>query len=197
MTRSKHRFRLLLALVALVAAADFILRIRGLYQRFAQTDPVFDPPVSTFEPTKKEANVENVNTVPGKDVFYIDCRVLPQIPLAQVLEAIRAYGAEVEKTHGVTVEYHEVQREDAAPPTSPHSEVVVRLTRAIEAVHGHRPRPAGIGGGTVAAVLRRAGFPAVVWSTLEHNAHQPNERSSIPFTIMDAQVFARVLFDDR
>jgi succinyl-diaminopimelate desuccinylase len=33
-------------------------------------------PVSTFEPTKRGAIVSNVNTVPGREVFCFDCRVL-------------------------------------------------------------------------------------------------------------------------
>lgn len=178
----------------LVAAADLILRIRGLYETFNARDELFSPPFSTFEPTKKEANVENVNTVPGKDVFYVDCRVLPRYPLAEVIEAIRGLGDEVASKYGVRVECQAVQREEAAPPTSPDSEVVERLAGAIRRVYGVEPQPAGIGGGTVAAVLRRAGHPAVVWSTLNHNAHQPNEHSSIPFTIGDAKVMAAMLW---
>ncbi len=180
----------------LVAAADLILRIRGLYDVFDARDEMFSPPFSTFEPTKKEANVENVNTVPGKDVFYVDCRVLPCYPLAKVMDAIREMGRQVEARHGVRIEYADVQREEAAPPTSPDSEVVARLARAIRRVYGVEPRPVGIGGGTVAAVLRRAGHPAVVWSTLNHNAHQPNEHSSIPFTIGDAKVMAAMLWHE-
>ncbi|MFO7595510.1 MAG: M20 family metallo-hydrolase [Desulfocurvibacter africanus] len=180
----------------LVAASDLVLRIRELYNIFDARDEMFNPPFSTFEPTKKEANVENVNTVPGKDVFYVDCRVLPCYPLAQVMDKIRELGRQVEAKYGVRVEYQDVQREDAAPPTSPESEVVTRLAAAIRRIYDVEPKPTGIGGGTVAAVLRRAGHPAVVWSTLNHNAHQPNEHSSITFTIGDAKVMAAMLWPE-
>jgi len=180
----------------LVAAADFILRIHGLYKTFDARDEMFSPPCSTFEPTKKEANVDNVNTVPGKDVFYVDCRVLPCYPLAKVMDAIRELGRQVEAQYGVRMEYEDVQREDAAPPTSPDSEVVVRLASAIRAIYNVEPKPVGIGGGTVAAVLRRAGYPAVVWSTLYHNAHQPNEHGSIAYAIGDAKVMAAMLWHE-
>ncbi|RME30252.1 MAG: M20 family metallo-hydrolase, partial [Deltaproteobacteria bacterium] len=46
-----------------------------LRKKFSGTDPVFDPPSSTFEPTKREANVDNVNTIPGKEVLFFDCRI--------------------------------------------------------------------------------------------------------------------------
>ena len=178
----------------LVAAADFILRLRGLYRLFPEQDPLFSPAWSTFEPTKKEANVPNVNTIPGRDVFYVDCRVLPSIPLERVEEAIRALGAEVEAGHGVRMAYEPVQREQAAPATPVESDVVRLLLAAIRAEYGVEARPEGIGGGTVAAFLRRRGHHAAVWSTLVGNAHQPNERSRISFTLGDAKVMARVLF---
>jgi succinyl-diaminopimelate desuccinylase len=179
----------------LVAAADFIMRLRGLYADFPQELDMFNPPISTFEPTKKEANVENVNTIPGRDVFYLDCRVLPGVSLDEVLDRIKAYGAQVATAHGVGIEYEVEQRQDSAPPTSPESEVVVRLLSAIRAVYGTDPKPQGIGGGTVAAMLRRRGHPAVVWATWQGTAHQPNERSLISANVGDAQVMARMLFD--
>jgi len=75
------------------------------------------------------------------------------------------------------------------------SEVVTRLVRSVQSVFGNQPKLMGIGGGTVAAYLRRAGHQAAVWGTLMHNAHQPNERSSIKNSIKDAKVMAAMLFD--
>ncbi len=178
---------------SLSAAALFILKIPHLHERFNVKNPLFRPANSTFEPTKKEANVENINTIPGRDVFYVDCRVLPEYSLDDVLEAVRELGREVEAACGVTMDYEIVQKEQAAPATDVSAEIVRRTMDGIRAVYGGNPRPMGIGGGTVAAYLRRRGYPAVVWATLEHNAHQPNERSSIAKTIGDAQVMARVL----
>ncbi|MGE4551810.1 MAG: M20 family metallo-hydrolase [Desulfovibrionaceae bacterium] len=180
---------------SLVAASDFILRVRTLSHIFEAQDPIFTPARSTFEPTMKEANVANVNTIPGKDVFYVDCRILPEYDPEEVLAAFDALGRGVEREHGVSVAREVVQREDAAPPTPVDAEIVQRTMAAVRAVYGNEPRPAGIGGGTVAAMLRRAGHPAVVWSRLLNNAHQPNESSSIAFTLGDAQVMALMLFD--
>lgn len=176
-----------------VASSALVLRIHDLYKEFAGTNPLFDPEISTFEPTKKEANVENVNTIPGRDVFYVDCRVLPQYDLDDIFARIQEYGAEVEKEYKVTVAFDFVMKEQAAPATPVDSELVVKISEAIKDIYPVEPKPVGIGGGTVAAFLRRKGYHAVVWSTLMHNAHQPNEVSSISYTINDAKVIAKVL----
>ncbi len=180
---------------SLLAAADFITRIPSLHQRFDARDELFNPPFSTFEPTKKEANVESVNIIPGRDVFYVDCRVMPNYRLEEIVEVIKTIGAEIEAKHGVHITYDYVQFEQAAPATPDDSEVVTRLLPRIRAVYGNQPKLQGIGGGTVAAYLRNAGHKAVVWATLMHNAHQPNERSSISVSMKDAKVMASMLFD--
>jgi succinyl-diaminopimelate desuccinylase len=177
----------------LVASADFILKIKQLNGIYDAEDPIYDPPYSTFEPTKKEANVENVNTIPGRDVFHVDSRVLPQYSLDEVLDTIKGFGREVEKTHGVTITYEKTMYEQAAPATPVDSEIVQRVISSVKKVYRNTPRPAGIGGGTVAAFLRRKGYQAVVWATLNHNAHQPNEWSSIKSTIGDAKVITDML----
>ncbi len=178
---------------SLVAASAFVMKVRSLYERFDGRDDLFDPPFSTFEPTKKEANVENINTVPGKDVFYVDCRVLARYPLADVLAAVAELGREIESVYGVRIEYEAVQQEQAAPATSVDSEIARRLAAAVAATHDLSPRPRGIGGGTVAAFLRRRGYEAAVWATLMHNAHQPNEKALISNCLADAKVIARML----
>ncbi|MGE4293241.1 MAG: M20 family metallo-hydrolase [Desulfovibrio sp.] len=178
---------------SLVAASDLIMRSRALYELFNDEDPLFDPPRSTFEPTKKDANVQNINTLPGRDVFYIDCRVLPQYDLQDVLAQLRRMADETEKHYGVHIDIDTVQCEQAAPATPEGSEIVQRVMAGIRSVYHSEPRPVGIGGGTVAAILRRAGHDAVVWSRLEHQAHQPNESSSIANTLSDAKVMAAIL----
>jgi succinyl-diaminopimelate desuccinylase len=181
---------------SLVAASALVLKIQDLYGEFPHTDEMFFPACSTFEPTKKEANVENVNTIPGQDVFYIDCRVLPNYDLDDVITRIREMGREVEESHGVTTEFEVMLKTQAAPGTDPQSPVVQRLSRSIRRVYGVEGRPVGIGGNTVAAVLRLRGYPAAVWGTLMHTAHQPNESSSVANTIGDAKVITHLLFPD-
>jgi succinyl-diaminopimelate desuccinylase len=172
------------------AASDLVVRLGSLRQTFAQHDELFDPPISTFEPTKKEPNVPNVNTVPGDDVFYLDSRVLPSVPLAAVEAEVRRLAAAVEREHGVTIALEDVQREQAAPPTSPDADVVRLIADAARCVYGVTAVPQGIGGGTVAAVFRGLGLPAAVYARLDESAHQPNEYCLLDNVIGDAKVFA-------
>lgn len=178
---------------SLVAASALILATPVLHEQFSAHDALFSPPTSTFVPTKKEANVPNVNTVPGNDVFYIDCRVLPCYDLAHVQAAVRKLADDVERDYGVSIEISIVQSEQAAPATPPDSTVVQSLTRAVAKVYGATCRPMGVGGGTVAAALRHKGLPVAVWATLVPNPHTPNETSRISFTIGDAKVLATML----
>jgi len=181
---------------SLVAASAFILKLsRDLPRMYDAEDELFDPPRSTFEPTKKEANVPNVNTIPGLDVFYLDCRILAKYDLAEVMERIRSMGEEIENRYKVKIEYELVQREQAAPATEADSEIVTRLAKGIEKIYGVKARPMGVGGGTVAAFLRRRDHHAAVWSTLLGTAHQPNEHASITNIIKDAQVMASIVLE--
>ncbi len=177
------------------AAAKFIVALEELYRDFPDADALFSPPHSTFEPTRKDANVPNVNTVPGQDVFYMDCRILPQYDVQTILARIMELGRDIEETTGARIAYETVQYAQAAPPTPVDSEVVRRLLAAIRKVHGAQGVPSGIGGATVAAFLRRKGFPAVVWSTCVSNAHQPNEHAYISDQIGDAKVYACAVFE--
>lgn len=179
---------------SLLAASDLILGLRSLYDRFNAHDALFTPPYSTFESTKKEANVENINTIPGRDVFYLDCRVLPQYELDEVINAVMDSALTVRDRYGVTVEVETVQREQGGVPTPADSPVVKNLQTAIRETLHVESRLVGIGGGTVANLLRQKGYHAVVWSRIMHNAHQPDEQGSISFTLGDAQIFASVLF---
>ena len=175
------------------AASDLVVRLGSLYRTFSERDELFDPPISTFEPTRKDANVPNINTIPGDDVFYVDARVLPQTPLAEVEAEIRRLAAEVAAEHGVSIAIDDVQRAEAAPGTPPHEPLVRRVAAAARTVYGVSPKPMGIGGGTVAAVFRRAGYPAVVYSKLDDSAHQPDEWCNLDDLIGDAKVFALTL----
>ncbi|AMK11740.1 M20 family metallo-hydrolase [Pseudodesulfovibrio indicus] len=177
----------------LVPCAEFILRVKELEALYPAEDPIYNPPRSTFQPTMKEANVANVNTIPGRDVFYIDSRVMPEYDLTEVLDTIKGFADEIAAKYGVKIECEPVMWEQAAPATPEDSEIAVRTMASVRKVYNNNPKVVGVGGGTVAAFLRREGYQAVVWSTLNHNAHQPNEWASIRNTIGDAKVIADML----
>ncbi len=181
---------------AFAAASRLIVKLDRLPGLFPLRDPLFEPPASTFEATKKEANVPNINTIPGDDVFFLDCRVLPTYPLQDVLAAIRAAAAEVETEWGVSIDLLPVQMGQAPEPTSPEAPVVKALSRAVEDVYGTRTSVGGVGGGTVAAYFRREAYPAAVWSKLATTAHQPNEYCLIENMLGNAKVFAHLFLQE-
>ncbi len=175
------------------AAAHLCVRLMELREVFGIEDPLFDPPASTFAPTKREPNVDNINNIPGADVSYFDCRILPRYDLADVERAMRERVDAVAEQFGVTIDITYPQREAAAPPTDPDAPVVLALTDAVKEVYDVDAKPGGIGGGTVAAVLRRAGIPAAVWSRLEETLHAPNEYCVMSNLLGDAKVFAHLM----
>jgi len=175
------------------AASYLTVRLETLYKKFNKRDPMFSPPISTFEPTKREANVPNVNTIPGEDVMYFDCRILPHYKITEVMKAVKALTRETEKKLKVKINISFSQHDQAAPTTAPDAPVVQVITKAMKDLRKKRPKPMGIGGGTVAAYFRRAGFPAAVWSTMAETAHSPDEYCLIENILDDAKIFAHIL----
>ena len=175
---------------AFVAASHLVTKLIKLKKIFSKTDPLFDPPQSTFEPTKKEANVGNINTIPGEDVFYMDCRVLPEYDLQDVLSEIQKIVRGVEKKFKVQVEISTAQYVQSAKPTAPDAPVVLALQEAIQKVYNVKTFAGGVGAGTVASYIRKKNYPVAVWSKTNQTAHQPDENCPIQNMIDNAKVFA-------
>jgi succinyl-diaminopimelate desuccinylase len=161
-----------------------------LHAKYKKRDKLFDYPFSSFEPTKKEANVGNVNTIPGMDVFYFDCRVLPAYSLDAVEADVKKKIRQFEKRYHTTIRFDEVEKEPAGPATAEDSQVSILLSRAVSKISRVKPRFIGIGGQTVGNLFRREGIPTAVWSTIDDVAHEPNEYSRIANLINDTKVFA-------
>jgi succinyl-diaminopimelate desuccinylase len=175
---------------AFIAGSDLALRLfNDLSAKFAERDPMFDPDYSTFQPTKKEANVPNVNTIPGEDIFYLDARVLPRYSSDVVLAEIDRIKTEVEKKYRVTIEYSMNQLTESKP-TAVTAPVVKSLSAAIPQVYGVKARPIGIGGGTMAAYLRNINIDCAVWTKTQETLHQPNEYVLLDSILGDAKVMA-------
>ncbi len=180
-----------------LAGAELAVRLHNeLTSRFNEEDSLFEPPYSTFEPTKKEANVPNINTIPGDDSFSMDMRILPRYPAKTVLAEIDKIKAEVEGKHKVTITYKLDQCMESKP-TSPDAPVVTILAKIVKEVYQVDSKPIGVGGGTVGAYLRNRGIDSVVWSRLDDTAHQPNEYTLIENILGDAKVMALFMMENR
>ena len=165
-----------------------------LHDRFKDTNDLFSPNMSTFEITKHDLNVENINTIPGKDTFYMDCRILPKYDLDIVLDEIDRLLRKFETDNKVKITIEPVQREQSPPPTSKDSEIVKLLSSAIAQVSGSEPSLIGIGGGTCAAFFRNLGIEAVVWSTAFNEIyHQVDEYCVIDHIFNDFKVMEKIL----
>jgi succinyl-diaminopimelate desuccinylase len=190
-----HGSRPDLGVNAHLAGADLALGLHyGLSEEFHEKDSLFEPDYSTFEPTKKEANVPNINTIPGEDVFCMDMRILPRYPVKAVTAAIDRIKAEFETKHRVQISYTLLQTSEskATPADAPF---IKSLSAAIREVYGVETRPVGIGGGTVAALFRNAGIDAAVWCRIHETAHQPNEYALIANILGDAKVMAALMLE--
>jgi succinyl-diaminopimelate desuccinylase len=165
----------------------------ALHDAFPESDELFDPPFSTFEPTRRQKNVANVNTVPGREVFCFDCRVLPHVNLDEVEKIVDAEVKKAEERFGISMEYNLLQREQAPDPTPADSEAVKLLLACLPEVLPAEPKVGGVGGGTCAAYFRRAGIPAVVWGQESDTAHMPNEYTELTHLTNEAKVFALMM----
>jgi succinyl-diaminopimelate desuccinylase len=161
-----------------------------LHDKYSLSDAYFDVPVSTFEPTKKERNVDAVNIIPGEDVVYFDCRILPSYDVNGVISDIKSLLADFERKTGATIRLEVVQNQPAPKLIDGNAEIVTLLRDALKSYRGLDARVGGIGGGSCAAFFRKAGIPAVVWSTVDEVAHQPNEYAKVENVVADAKIFA-------
>jgi succinyl-diaminopimelate desuccinylase len=180
---------------SLLASAAAILALDDLHKKFPQENALYNPARSTFVPSRKEANVENINTVPGLDVFYLDCRVLPEISHDAVINAAGEIVRAAAGAYGAGTEVAVVHQSPAPEPTSLDAPVVRRLMCSLETLRRLEPKPFGAGGQTVAGLLRKKHIPAAAWSTIMGNPHAPNETSSIINTLADAKIIVNMLFD--
>jgi succinyl-diaminopimelate desuccinylase len=178
---------------AFLASSHLIVALQSLYKKFSVHDKLFTPRESTFQPTRKDANFSSVNTIPGEDTFFMDCRILPRYDLVDVMKEIQRIADLVAERFQVTICIHPVQQVQAPTPTSNDAAVVLSLKEAIKDVYQVKGKTVGVGAGTVAAVFRRHGYEAAVWSKLQHKAHQPDECCLIENMIGNAKVFAHLM----
>lgn len=164
-----------------------------LHSEFASSDPLFDPPVSTFEPTRRLENVGNINTVPGTDVFFFDCRVLPSHRIQDIMDTVRAIVDDFTRSTGAGCEFSVLKAEEPSTQPAGKSEFAQVFAESLQRTRGVDALPRGIGGGTVARFFRRAGYETVVWMTCDETAHQPDEYVKPLNILADAETVLDVL----
>lgn len=184
-----------------IAAEYMVLMDRLVRGKYGSVNPLFDPPVTTCEPTMVKNPCGSPNIIPGEHEVVYDCRILPEHSTDALLKDMKEifnalttlHEKRVADTTYPQLEVEIIRRSDAAPPTPPDSPIVKALIEALKTLRGVEPRVGGIGGGTVAAFFRRVGVPAAVWSTVDETAHMPNEYAKIENMIADAKVMAYLM----
>lgn len=180
---------------ALRVGADLLSDLMKTFEeKFSETDESYDPPRSTFEPTKSSATVLNVNTIPGNYEFSMDIRMLPRHALDEVVKTAYDVVMEHERRTGACINITEVQRHTSGKPSSVETETYKVLAESIKKIHGTEPRAVGVGGATCANFFRERGYDAYVWECGGGTLHGPNEYVEIDNIITDAKVFASVFF---
>jgi len=192
--RQTHASRPDLGLNAMRVGSELITFLQDfLHRKYNAKDALFNPDRSTFEPTKRLQTVGNVNTIPGEDIFYFDCRILPAYDVDAVRSDITAVLDIFEQKTGTKIKMETVQLTRSGPPSDLEGEGMKALRWAVQKVRGVEPKPVGIGGGTCANFFRLAGMDAYVWQTIDELAHTPNEYCVVDNLVDDAKVFAVVL----
>ncbi len=180
---------------AFVAMSDMVLQIKDVENSFTKRDALFTPDRTTIVPTRHTENVPNVNTISGKEIFYLDCRVLPEYSFKELIAKIEELARKIEEKHGVSITISIDNSEESSPTTSEDAEVVQKLKKAIQTTYGTVCKTGGVGGATVGCAIRKLGIDVAVWSSAIPNYHQPNEGAKISYALGDAQTFAQLLFE--
>jgi len=161
-----------------------------LHEKYCAKDELFDMPLSTFEPTRKDCNVEAINIIPGEDVTFFDCRILPQYSLDDVLFNIQKVIHVFEEKSGAKICLEVIQRQSSPVLETNTADVVTRLKVAIKEARGIDAKVGGVGGGTCGAFFRQRGIQVAVWNSITGMAHQPDEYARVSAMVEDAKVFA-------
>jgi len=177
------------------AAAYFTVELDKLNKIFSSKDNLFSTG-STFEPTKKLSNTENINAIPGVDVFFMDCRLLPSIKSEYVLKEIDKMIKTIEEKTGVKIKREIAMHEPVAPPTPKNTQIIKLLTQAIKKIKDKEPYLKGSGGMTFASLLRKKDLEVAVYCTTNDSLHCANEYCEIDKLIEDAKVFERIMMNN-
>ena len=169
--------------------------IHVLEEKFCRTDDIYLPHMSTFEPTKRPATVENLNTIPGYDEFSMDVRLLPAYHIDDVIAIARELAAKYEEKTGAKICVNEIQRHESGKPSSTDSAGFIALRDAVQFVTGNKPSAVGVGGGTCANFFRARGLDAYVWQCGGGTLHAPNEHVVMSNLVTDTKVFTTLYYN--
>ena len=179
-----------LGINSLNAAGHLIVNLEKLNKKFGEKNKIFVPPQNTFEVTKVQPNVPNINAIPGKTVFYADYRILPQHKLSNILKETKKIIRQIEQKKKAKIKLEIVKKKQAPAPTPEQAQIVQLVLDAAKKIYRVNPKPQGIGGGTVASHLRLKGYHTVVYQRNDLMDHLSDEYCKMFNLLGDAKIFA-------
>ncbi len=168
--------------------------IESFEGRFGDSNDMYYPRSSTFEPTKRIATVENVNTIPGYDEFCMDVRLNPEYDPDLVVKMAEEIAEVYSESTKARIKVEVIQMARAGKPSSVESKGFEAFLESIEQVMGKRPEPVGIAGGTCSNFFRLKGLDAYAWQTGDGTLHAPNEYLTVKNLMNDTKVFATLFY---
>jgi succinyl-diaminopimelate desuccinylase len=143
----------------------------------------------------------NTNVVPGKVVFKLDRRMIPEEKPEEVETAIRKIiGDAAASCHGITVEIKRLLLARAMRPLPGNEPLVAAIQKHGEAVFGEKIRAMGTPLYTDVRLYAEAGIPGVIYgagprTVLESHAKRADERLALSDLRGATKVIARTLLD--
>jgi succinyl-diaminopimelate desuccinylase len=143
----------------------------------------------------------NTNVVPGKVVFKLDRRMIPEENPAEVEASIRAViAAAATEVPGIEVEIRRLLLANALKPLPGNKALVAALQRHAEAVFGVPIPTSGSPLYTDVRLYGEAGVPAAIYgagprTVFESNAKRADEHLTLEDLRGATKVVARTLFD--
>jgi acetylornithine deacetylase/succinyl-diaminopimelate desuccinylase-like protein len=143
----------------------------------------------------------NTNVVPGKVVFKLDRRMIPEEDPAQVEAGVRRLiGEAAERVPGVTVEIRRLLLARALQPLPGNAPLVEALRRHGQELFGEPIPVSGTPLYTDVRLYGEAGIPAAIYgagprTVLESNAKRADEHLVLDDLRRATKVVARTLFD--
>ena len=143
----------------------------------------------------------NTNVVPGKVVFKLDRRMIPEENPAEVEASIRAVIAEAAAQHdGIRIEIKRMLLARALTPLAGNAPLVEALQKHASAVFGEPIATSGTPLYTDVRLYGEAGIPAAIYgagprTVRESNAKRADEHLVLEDLRRATKVVARTLFD--
>ncbi len=166
-----------------------------LEERYCASDPIFRPDGSTFEPTRNMGCSGSVNMIPGYYEMYMDCRILPEYDIEEIVSFMRSVAAVHSERTGASIEVSVDQGVVSGRRSETDTADYRKFTESIKQARGIDVAAVGIGGGTCANFFRLKGMNAYVWGSDGGTLHQPDEYVVIKTMMDDAAAFAAVMYN--